>query len=624
MKTAFFRGLRLALGFGSGFLLPFWVQGQQNLAVDGKPLTFSLARGGEKHFTFLAEKGKTYEIHAEQRGIDLSVTLFSPAGRQVHVYDSPNGKFGPEKFELRADSGGTYGLRIVPLTEQANAAKGKFSIRVRGAAAVKTDTLIQTVLMPKTMRKDLRVFRQIRERANSGFYRYRSRIQMDSLYARAYSRVTQPLSVQEFYKIILGLTDFEGSCHNNTYLPHDPGAYLPKDKGCFPFYLRGVQGGMYVNNVDKALPLGTRIVSVDGMKDSDIMAALSKYSTTDGYNRTQKQSFAVNYGFGWRFPFEFGSKDTYTVRYVLPQSADTLSMTLNSVSPAEKQKNFRRRHSAPLDNLLSSEGRDLYGFRMLDAQTGLLDIRTFTMASNAEDPRYARYVRFLDSVFTMLKTEHIPNLVLDIRNNPGGSNPNDLKLFTYLAKRPFRENKEAFISFRKVPLPQYFVWNSEDPRNQKRERRGQEKEWREEFSVKRDGKYLQNQDVNPYWQPDANRYTGNVYVLIDENVGSAASHFAAHVRDNSDALLVGVETVGGYYEHNGHIPVEYRLPGSGIVTRFSIVCVSQDVSGHPEQPVGHGVMPDYAVSQTWAGFMANRDTQMEFVRDLILRGVQKK
>lgn len=605
-------------------LFPAFGHAQQALPINGQTLTFPLAKGEEKRFTFLAEKGKLYEIHAEQRGIDITVTLFSPLGRQMHVHDSPNGLFGPEKFQIKMDSAGTLGLRIVPLGEEANAPKGKFSIRIREVVDVEKDTLIQTTLSPKTMRKDLQVFRQIREKANSGFLRYRSRTQMDSLYAWAQTQVTQPLPIQEFYKIILTLTDFEGSCHNNTHLPHDLTAYLPKDNGYFPFYLRYVQGGMYVNNTGKALPLGTRIVSINGVKDADIIQALSKYSTTDGYNRTQKESFAVNYGFGWRFPFEYGFKDTYTLRYMLPETTDTLSIILNSISAAEKQENFNHLHSAPVDNIINSDAQDLYSFRMLDAQTGLLNIREFTMASNAEDPDYAVYCRFLDSVFSKLKTEKIPNLVLDIRRNPGGSNPNDLKLFTYLAKRPFRENKEAFIAFRKVPLPQYFVWDSEDPQNQKRERRYQEKEWQEEFSEKRGGKYLQNQDVNPYWQPDSNRYTGKTYVLIDENVGSAASHFAAHVRDNSDAVLVGVETVGGYYEHNGHIPVEYCLPGSGIGTRFSIVCVSQDVSEHPKQPKGHGVMPDHAVSQTLADFLANRDTQMEYVLERIRREKEEK
>lgn len=617
MNTPHFLSFRAFFLTISVIFYAFSGKSQQVLEINHKPLTVLLKKGEEKSFVFVAEKDKVYRIYAEQKGIDIVVVLKNGKGEEVHRHDSPNGRFGPEAFEWKAGNAGRCSVSVTPLADTANAVKGKFSIQVGETREVKTDTLIVQTLTPRVMRKDLEIFRRIREKANSGLYRYRSREQTDSLYAWAFSRITQALPIQEFYKIILTLTDFEGSCHNNTSLPHPLSAYLPKDSGFFPFYLRCVQGGMYVNDTGKALPLGTRIVGVNGVTDADIRKALYKYSTSDGYNTSHKEIFSVNNGFGWRFPFEFGFRDTYNIRYVLPGAADTLSVTLAGISMKEKQTDYRRRHSAPLDSLFDTEVQDLYSFRMTDAQTGLLNIRTFTMADNEQDPAYAAYSRFLDSVFTRLKTEHIPNLIIDIRNNPGGSNPNDLKLFTYLAKRPFRENKEAFISFKKVPFPRYFVWNSNDRQNQKRERRYQEKEWNEEFSVKAGGKYVQNQGVNPYWHPDSNRFTGNIYVLIDENVGSAASHFAAHVRDNSDAVLIGAETVGGYYEHNGHIPVEYVLPGSGIRTRFSIVCVRQDVSEHPKQPKGHGVMPDYQVGPDYDDFIRNRDTQLEFVQRLI-------
>jgi len=594
---------------------------RQPIVPNRKPVNFSLKKGQEKSFVFSCTKGKPYTIQAEQKGIDVAVTLKTPQGRVLHRHDSPNGMYGPETVEFTADSFDTYLIDVVPLAETGNAEKGKFSICVKDAVKPDRDTTITTILSPKVMEKDLRIFRAIRQKANSGLYRYRTPQQIDSIYAWAHTRIERPLHVREFYKIILALTDFEGSCHNGTRLPHDMLAYLPRERSYFPYYLRWIEGSMVVDIAGKTLPLGTKILAVNGMPAETIMRALYKYSTTDGYNVTQKQSFSVNKGFGWRFAFEFGFSDGYVVQYTLPGSTDTLTTTLKGASTPEKQENYRNRHSAKMDSLIDGDVQELYGFRMLDAGTGLLNVREFTMAANDQDPAYGVYAHFLDSVFQMLKTRRVPNLIIDIRNNPGGSNPNDLKLFTYLAQRPFRENKHAYIAFDKVPLPQYFVWDSSDPRNQKRERRYQEKEWRKEFSVREKDGYAQHQGLNPYWYPDSNRFDGKIYVLIDENVGSAASHFAAHVRDNSAAVLVGIETVGGYYEHNGHIPVEYELPGSKIRTRFSIVCVSQDVSENPKQPKGRGVIPDYVVSQSYDDYINRRDTQMEFVLALIRKNM---
>ena len=132
------------------------------------------------------------------------------------------------------------------------------------------------------------------------------------------------------------------------------------------------------------------------------------------------------------------------------------------------------------------------------------------------------------------------------------------------------------------------------------------------------GKNLQAQKHNPVYHPKNPAYNGNVYLLIDERVASAASHFASLLKGYArNATIVGVETCGGYYVHNGHIPLVYQLPNSKIKTKFSIVHVVQDAPVKPDQPVGRGIIPDYEVWQSFDDFMNNRDTQMEFVKKLI-------
>jgi hypothetical protein len=100
-------------------------------------------------------------------------------------------------------------------------------------------------------------------------------------------------------------------------------------------------------------------------------------------------------------------------------------------------------------------------------------------------------------------------------------------------------------------------------------------------------------------------------------VGSAASHFASLVRGYTNATIVGVETVGGYYVHNGHRAVEYVLPNSKIKTGFSIVFVEQDAPKKDIQPFGRGIIPNYEVSQSYEDFINNIDTQMNFAIKLI-------
>lgn len=106
-------------------------------------------------------------------------------------------------------------------------------------------------------------------------------------------------------------------------------------------------------------------------------------------------------------------------------------------------------------------------------------------------------------------------------------------------------------------------------------------------------------------------------MLISPRIASAGSLFASLVAGKTSAIVIGEETMGGYYGHNGHTPIEYELPNTKIKTQFSIVNLEQDVPKKPNQMFGRGVIPDYKVSQTFDDFIKNRDAQMEYVLKLI-------
>lgn len=129
---------------------------------------------------------------------------------------------------------------------------------------------------------------------------------------------------------------------------------------------------------------------------------------------------------------------------------------------------------------------------------------------------------------------------------------------------------------------------------------------------------IQNEKYNPVYQPKSPGFKGNVYLLINENVASAASHFASLVKAYvQNVTIVGIETVGGYYRHNGHSPLVYELPNSKIKTQFSIVNLVQDAPKKDNQPEGHGIIPDYEVWPSLDDFFQHKDTQMEFTLKLI-------
>lgn len=74
---------------------------------------------------------------------------------------------------------------------------------------------------------------------------------------------------------------------------------------------------------------------------------------------------------------------------------------------------------------------------------------------NETTNEHKKYSKFLDSIFLYIKTNNIKNLIVDVRQNGGGTDPNDLITYSYLTESNFQENKEAWISFEKIPLIRY-------------------------------------------------------------------------------------------------------------------------------------------------------------------------
>jgi hypothetical protein len=479
-------------------------------------------------------------------------------------------------------------------------------------------TIFNKTLSADQMKQDLKLFREIREKANSGLYRYRTKKQIDSIYQWANKEVKKPLATLDFYRIILQLTDFEGSCHNYTEVEASLISYLNRQRAFFPYALKYIEGKMIFNSITDQIPVGSRITGINGISDTDLMRSFYKYLTADGFTVTQKLTGSVNGSYGLRYLLEYGLKDSFAITFQAPGSTLKKTVTVPGVSLEQRQKNLLVRYSARVDSVIDYRVQPKYSFRMVNPTTGLLNLRIFSMASGSDDPAFAVYVRFIDSVFNELNKNGVYNLIMDIRSNPGGSDPTFEQPMMYLTDKSFKENNLAYIIFDGLPYEQYFWGTSTATRINPQELAEGKKMLKDYFPSLQNGRNVQNEKYNPVYQPKNPGFNGRLYLLIDENTASAASHLASLVKAyGRNTTIVGVETVGGYYFHNGHMSLIYELPNSKIKTKFSIVYVVQDAVVKADQPEGRGTMPDYEVWPTFDDFIKNRDTQMEFVMKLI-------
>ena len=465
----------------------------------------------------------------------------------------------------------------------------------------------------QALRQDFDLFQRIYEAANPSIYRYRSRHQLDSAFATTRHSLTDTTTLLGFYGLLYGLTAYTGSLHSDNYLPAAADSALEAGPGFFPYPVQLLAGRLRLNTRAAPLPLGSELVRVNGHSVAELRARLGIFATTDGYNQTGK-AHLISTHFARYYYLAYGPCGSFKLTYQAPFRADTAQLVVASVPYATYAQRYKQRHSAVLE-----AASPPYKVALIDSlHAALLTVNTFDLGSR-DEPLQRRYARFLDSTFQWLRaTPAVRQLIVDVRQNSGGDDPNDVLLFSYLATHRYRENRRAFASFRQVPYPAYFVEDSLGDRAEL------ERELAEEHGSVRRGRYWLKRRENPHWRPNKWAFRGQVYLLVGPAVASAGSLFASLVRSQRGPVVLGQETMGGYYGHTGHTPVEYELPNTKLRVKFSIIDLEQDVRPQRRFLKGRGVMPDYEVLPTLGDFLQNKDAVLRAPLQLIRQQPSRK
>ena len=110
------------------FFLCSAASAQTTLQV-GTPIERELGTGEVHQFTVSLEPNSFVQLVVEQREIDVIVRVFSPSGKSLGEFDSPNGSEGPEHVSFVALAAGNYQIHVGPLDPR-NTTKGSFQIKI--------------------------------------------------------------------------------------------------------------------------------------------------------------------------------------------------------------------------------------------------------------------------------------------------------------------------------------------------------------------------------------------------------------------------------------------------------------------------------------------------------------
>lgn len=424
------------------------------------------------------------------------------------------------------------------------------------------------------------------------------------MFAHYQHQITDSTDLVAFYGYLTAATTYLGSLHDSVSLPDSIQERLAQQAVFFPYPVRLLDSVLVCDARKSPIPVGAVIDQINGIPASQLLPRLEQFYTTDGNHLAGKQ-IGINQHFSWFFRLAYGPYHSFRVVYHLCGQRVPHSITVAAQSLVSTQGQVRYNPFPSPTDLPD------YTFQLVRlASTALLTVNTFEFKGE-QAAAHHRYVQFLDSCFRLIKHKQVRHLIVDIRQNGGGDDPNDLVTFSYLAHQPFRENRTAFTLFQKVPFPQYYV------EEENGEITDLESELHHEFSHHQLGRYYQAASYNSLWQPNPLAFRGKLYLLISPAVASAGSLFASLVASEGQAALIGQETMGGYYGHTGHRPVQYELPTSKIRLHFSIVDLQQAVTTRGGIAHGRGVLPTHSVGQSCESYLHLGDAEMKTALSLM-------
>jgi hypothetical protein len=459
----------------------------------------------------------------------------------------------------------------------------------------------QTELTQKQIQEDFTIFKNILTNSHPSLYEYTTKSQWDSIFVSFEDEINQIKNSDDLFRSINVIADNVRDGHIRILHPT-----METVPSMFPLLLKIIDKKLYTDTEDFDIPIGSEIISIDGVKSDILINRLLKYVKTDGYNLTKKYR-QVESEFGILHYYEFGAKSSYNVTYITPnnqtKTTEILSQSFRSIGMRFPNRNsyFSIYHKKTnrleyFKNFVSKKMPYVY---FIDS----INTATLTVNSFGVNPR--EFKSKLIDIFKEIKKEKAEYLIIDIRQNIGGYRINATHLFSFITDQPFKQRiSESVIT--STLAEQKYLKNTMSNYNEF---------FKTYFakSVKKGDRWVLTTDRSEeMMKPYRKTFKGKVYVIIGGKTFSAGSAFALNVKNDSKMTLVGEETGGGYYFHTGQFPVLYELPNSKIMFNISLLKINHYIKDK-SLPKGSGVLPGIEINLTQQDLIKGTDSQLDYI-----------
>ena len=362
------------------------------------------------------------------------------------------------------------------------------------------------------------------------------------------------ISVFDYYKLIAPLVSKLGDGHTGVYFSHE--ILKESDLLFFPFPVEISYKDSTVRTIGdftkskNTIPIGAIILSINNKPVKKLIAEMMTYISGE---RDFYKMASLQYYFTLLLYVSLQTDD-YQIEYVYDDE-ERHKTKVKGVS-------YFERFEQPLQE--NKQKTENYSFKIIpENNIGIIDFKSFTDLNG--------FKVFLDSTFNAIKNDSIENLIIDIRENSGGSSSLGDELFQYISPVPFRQYGKTTVKITDLQKEYY-------------------KKNYDQITKSKNGIKNYNRRKLIKLRKNKLRYTGNLYLLISHLTFSSASNFSWAFKYFEMGTVVGEET-GGMSVAFGDVIIQ-ELPYSNL--SFIVSYKRFTLYGATEKNI-HGTIPDYEV-----------------------------
>jgi C-terminal processing protease CtpA/Prc len=380
------------------------------------------------------------------------------------------------------------------------------------------------------VKQDLKYLYSTLEESHYNLYVHTPKEKFDKKYNRIYNSIKDSVNILQVYRLFQPFVALSkiGHCWCDNSLVGDVyDAYIGSGGTVFPINITVNDNKMIVNDDysnSKRIQIGDEIVTINGKSAKSILDNI--YSFLSGENDYWINTRIDLFTFP-RLNWVMNAPcDSYSIQ-IKNQQNELINLNLPAISAGkfeEIQSNKKQ---------IFNSGRK---FKFID-DIAYMQPGQFSNAygdnnsSNIKTFEKGEFLAYIDSAFREIQKRGSKNLIIDLRDNPGGSSTFSDEMVAYIADKPFKFCSRFSVKTSKITKEYWKQVNDTSLKYLKTK-----------ILNTPEGETFDVAIPEHDFRKDSLKFRGKVYVLINRYSYSQTADVATQVQDYKFGLLIGEKT----------------------------------------------------------------------------------